>query len=259
MKIVVGVLGWMLVFSLGQAQIHVGKLVIKASQEYSFNESDIVVADTLVMEDSSRIVLNRLKKENYLHSKVAIIGNNCAIVGSGIDGKPGRSGRPGNSFIGPCKDGTDGTPGGRGLDGTSGVNLFLYLDKVTIKGTLTIDLHGGDGGEGGKGGEGGSGTSGTVHCNGGDGGLGGNAGNGANGGTGGSLTIHCPEILKELIEKTVKFKNHGGRFGKGGRGGYPGAAGPGPSRSRYGKLALPGTEGVDGQVGKNGTVSFVHN
>lgn len=244
----------MVVVFFSHAQIHVSKLVIKAKQKYSFGESDIIVADTLIMEDSSSIVLNRLKTENYLHSKVTIIGKHCFIEGGGINGKIGRPGRPGDSPVGPCKSGTDGTPGVRGLDGTSGVNLFLYLESVTIKGLLTIDLHGGDGGEGGKGGEGGSGTSGTVHCKGGNGGLGGNAGNGANGGKGGSLTVNCPSGNKELISSHLKIYNRGGKFGKGGRGGYPGSAGLGP---KSGKPGMPGAEGVDGQLGKNGSISIV--
>ena len=236
------------------AQIHVSKLVIKAKQQFSFDQSDILVADTLIMEDSSRIVLNKLKKENYLHSKLTIIGRHCFIDGSGANGTPGRKGSEGNSPIGPCKSGTDGTNGIRGLDGRSGVNLFIYLDQVTIKDFLTIDLHGGDGGDGGKGGAGGSGTSGTVHCKGGDAGIGGNAGNGANGGQGGSLIINCRSGQKELLEKHVKVKNSGGTFGKGGRGGNAGSAGLGPKR---GKHAMPGTEGIDGQLGKNGTFSIV--
>lgn len=254
MKGVLGLLILMVVFSISHAQIHVSKLVIKAKQKYSFGESDIVVADTLIMEDSSSIVLNKLKTENYLHSKHAIIGKHCSIDGTGVNGKIGRPGRAGDSPVGPCKSGTNGTPGVRGLDGTSGVNLFLYLEHVTIKGVLTIDLHGGNGGDGGKGGEGGSGTTGTVHCQGGDGGLGGNAGNGANGGKGGSLTVTCPSSFKDLVSNHLKVYNRGGNFGKGGRGGYPGSAGLGPKRGRHG---MPGAEGVDGQPGKNGSLNIV--
>src|SRR5690349_10854319 len=239
------VLYLMFIVSLSHAQIHVSKLVIKKGESFSFNESDIVVADTLIMEDSSSIVLNRLKKENYLHTKVAIIGKNCSILGNGVKGNPGRPGRPGNSPLGPCKSGANGTAGGRGLDGTSGVNLFLYLEKITVNGSIIIDIRGGDGGIGGKGGDGGTGTSGTVHCKGGDGGLGGNAGNGANGGNGGILTIHCPENLSETVTKQLKVYNTGGYLGKGGRGGYPGSAGLGPNR-RNGKQGMLGAEGLDG-------------
>jgi hypothetical protein len=254
MKRVACLLGLMMAISFSEAQIHVSKLVIKAKQKYSFDQSDIVVADTLIMEDSSTLVLNKLKKENYLHSKVTIIGRHCTIDGSGVNGGSGRDGRIGTSPIGPCKNGTNGTNGSRGLEGTAGVNLFIYLQKVTIKDYLTIDLRGGDGGNGGRGGEGGSGTSGTVHCKGGDGGIGGNAGNGANGGQGGSLTITFPSSQKELVDKHLKIKNSGGRYGKGGRGGYPGSAGLGPKR---GKPGMPGTEGIDGQLGKNGSISIV--
>jgi hypothetical protein len=258
MKVVASVFACMCVVSISYSQIHVGTLLIKTKQKYSFGESDIVVADTLIMEDSSSIVLNSLKKENYLHTKVVVIGNYCSIIGNGLNGNKGRSGRAGDSPVGPCKSGTNGMQGGRGLDGTSGVNLFIYLEKVTMKGILTIDLHGGDGGTGGKGGEGGTGTSGTVHCKGGDGGLGGNAGNGANGGNGGSLSVQYPAELKDLLNNKLKVKNYGGAFGKGGRGGYPGSAGTGPNR-KNGKPGLPGVEGIDGQVGKSGVVSLVHN
>ena len=53
------------------------------------------------------------------------------------------------------RDGLPGGPGTRGLDGRPGVNLFLYLERVTIRGPLIIDVSGGDGGQGGHGGSGG--------------------------------------------------------------------------------------------------------
>jgi hypothetical protein len=238
-----------------EAQIHVSKLVIESHETFRFDQSDILVADTLIMKDSSRIVLNTLKKENFLHSKVAIIGNHCIIDGSGVDGSPGRAGLPGNSPLGPCRSGTNGRNGTRGLDGASGINLFLYLDKATFNGKLIVRLHGGHGGAGGKGGEGGSGGSGTVHCNGGDGGAGGNAGNGANGGNGGTLTIHCPVSLTHAVETKIQEELQGGHFGQGGRGGYGGSGGSGPRR---GKNGAAGADGTDGLPGKSGTISLVH-
>lgn len=240
-----------------QAQIHVSKLVIESHETFRFDQSDILVADTLIMKDSSTIVLNTLKKENFLYSKVAIIGKHCIIDGSGVNGNPGRVGLPGNSPFGPCRGGTNGRNGTRGLDGTSGINLFLYLDKVTFNGKLIVRLKGGNGGAGGKGGEGGSGGSGTVHCNGGDGGNGGNAGNGANGGNGGILTVHCPVSLTPAVESKIQVELQGGHFGQGGRGGYGGSGGYGPTRR--GKNGAAGTDGTDGLPGKAGTVSLVHN
>ena len=40
------------------AQVRVNKLVIKAKETYVLAESDIIVADTLIMMDSSTLVLN---------------------------------------------------------------------------------------------------------------------------------------------------------------------------------------------------------
>lgn len=249
-------LGLAVIVMVSQAQIHVSKLVVKANEKFSFDQSDIVVADTLIMEDSSRIVLNRLKKENYLHTKVMIVGKGCVIEGYGVHGNRGRPGMAGDSPVGPCRNGTNGRNGGRGLDGTTGVNLFLYLEKVAFNGELVINLNGGNGGNGGRGGEGGGGSPGTVHCNGGDGGLGGNGGNGANGGAGGMLTIHCHANLKAVVEEKINSQNHGGEFGSGSRGGYAGSAGLGPSK-KHGKKGLAGSDGVDGVHGKNGSVSIV--
>ena len=113
------------------AQVRVGKLLLKAEETYTLAETDILVADTLVMMDSSRIILNKLKTDNFIRAKVAIIGSYCLIDGKGIEGKPGRQGRSGLSYNAPCRDGLPGGPGSRGLDGRPGVNLFLYLERVT--------------------------------------------------------------------------------------------------------------------------------
>ena len=106
------------------AQVRVTKLVIKAKETYSLGQSDILVADTLIMMDSSTIVLNKLKGENYIRVKYARFGNYCTIDGKGIDGKPGRNGINGVTPTGPCINGSPGKDGTRGLDGTKAVNLF---------------------------------------------------------------------------------------------------------------------------------------
>src|SRR5688572_17141684 len=146
------------------AQVRVSKLVIKPKEVYTMGQSDIIVADTLIMMDDSKIVLNSLKKENYIRVKVAIFGNNTVIEGSGIDGKAGQNGKPYSVPTGPCQNGQQGRNGMRGLDGGPGINLFLYIDKITANGRLTISLTGGHGGNGGDGGEGGGGSPGTLHC-----------------------------------------------------------------------------------------------
>src|SRR5688572_14112606 len=105
------------------AQIRVSTLVIKTRESFDLGQSDILVADTLIMQDSSTLILNKLKKENYLRAQVAIFGNHCIIDGKGIDGKPGRDGTSGSTPIGPCQNGTPGKNASKGLDGAPGVNL----------------------------------------------------------------------------------------------------------------------------------------
>lgn len=249
-------LGCVLSFS-GFAQIRVSKLIVKPSQTYLLDKSDIIVADTLIMMDSSRIRLNDLRTENYLRIKVAIIGKHCVIDGRGTNGKRGTNGIPGTTPIGPCKSGTPGRNGSRGLDGTSGINLFLYIDSLKINGSLTIDLSGGDGGDGGDGGFGGSGSPGTRHCIGGNGAAGGNGGNGGNGGPGGLLSLGELTVTKirPMIGDNIKLYYKGGTFGYGGVAGHGGAAGLGPQQ-KNGKVGSPGADGKHGRPGNMGTIRF---
>jgi hypothetical protein len=240
------------------AQIRMEKLVIKTNEIYRFNlETDIIVADTLIMMDSSKIILNALKTENYIRAKVMVFGNSCMIDGRGQTGNRGRKGRTGNTFSGPCQNATNGTNGGAGLSGVPGVTLFLYCDTMIIKGKVIVDLSGGNGGAGGDGGKGGDGSPGTVHCNGGNGGVGGSGGRGGDGGHGGNLivnSIHNDQIKSWLGKKFI-FRSMGGYMGQGGRMGYSGSAGLGPSR-RNGKDGAPGADGVAGKRGANGLISF---
>ncbi len=246
--------------SAAHAQIRVGTLVIKKNETYELKNSDILVADTIIMKDSSRLVLNKLKRENYIRAKVAIFGNYCTIDGKGIDGQPGRDGLGGSTPFGPCSDGTPGRSGTRGLDGTPGVNLFMYLDEVKIAEKFIIDLSGGKGGKGGNGGHGGGGSTGTVHCNGGNGGNGGNAGQGGNGANGGTLTLSSQKhpYIEKLIGSSINVYTHGGLPGEQGRVGNRGPAGLGPSR-KNGKNGEPGLEAPNGLAGINGKVNFEKN
>jgi hypothetical protein len=246
--------------ALSLAQVRVSKLVIDKNEIYRLNPSDIIVADTLVMMDSSRIILNGLKPENFIRASVVIIGNNCSIEGKGINGLRGRDGAPGNSPIGPCKNALAGRNGGRGLDGTPGIKLFLYIDKINSFGSLTIDLSGGNGGDGGNGGAGGGGSPGTNQCNGGNGGNGGNAGAGGNGGDGGVLTLGGKEAreIRKKLGSSLKVFTKAGTFGYGGIYGHAGPAGLGPNK-RNGKDGMPGLEGQDGRPGNIGTILFENN
>ena len=242
------------------AQIRISKLVVSKGETYSMIGSDILVADTLVMKDSSRIVLNPLRAENFIRTSVAIFGNHCFIDGNGINGKAGPKGNPGKSPIGPCQNATSGRNGARGLDGTPGINLFLYIDQLKSIGNLTILLSGGNGGDGGDGGPGGGGSPGTTHCFGGNGGNGGNGGAGGNGGNGGVLTLGGKDKtnVRALLGDSLIVQTGGGTFGYGGTAGYAGPPGLGPGK-RNGKPGVPGKEGPHGRPGNTGTILFEDN
>lgn len=234
------------------------RLVIEKNQVFEMGSSDIIVADTLIMKDSSTLLLNRSKKENYIRANVAIVGNFAAIRGRGVAGLPGKKGTGGKSAHGPCRDGFPAHHGARGTDGAGGVNLFLHIDHVTINGNLIIDISGGNGGDGGDGGMGGDGSPGTTHCNGGDGGAAGNGGGGGNGGAGGNLTISGTDsqTIRKMIGFQVVINILGGNSGYGGLAGAPGSPGLGPSHSRHGKKGLSGKEGPMGLHGDNGKILF---
>lgn len=242
------------------AQVRIGTLVVKPNQTYVLEHSDILVADTLILMDSARLVLNKLKRENYIRAQYAVFGNNAVIDGKGIEGKPGRDGKAGSTPFGPCTDGFPGRPGGKGLDGTPGINLFLYLDELKIDGRLVIELSGGNGGKGGNGGNGGGGSPGTVHCFGGNGGNGGNAGQGGNGAQGGHLTINSRKNpnIHQLVGDTIKVLNFGGFAGEQGRPGSRGAAGLGPSK-KNGKEGEPGQDAPGAIAGLKGEINFQSN
>ena len=242
------------------SQVHVSRLVIKPKEVYELGQTDILVADTLIMMDSSRIILNKLKTDNFIRTKIAIFGNGCIIDGSGIEGKAGRKGKDGETPIGPCRNASSGRIGARGLDGGNGINLSFYVEKLTIKGKIFITLTGGNGGAGGEGGHGGGGSPGTVHCTGGNGGNGADGGNGGNGGNGGTLTLNCATCpsTKGLINTKIYISSNGGRLGASGRGGYDGPPGLGPSR-RNGITGLRGVDGLPGRPGNVGTIKFEAN
>jgi hypothetical protein len=242
------------------AQIRISKLLIKAKEAYVLVESDILVVDTLIMMDSSTLVLNKLKRDNFVHARLAIFGNHCTIDGRGVNGKPGKDGKQGITPSGPCLDGTAGRDGSKGLDGTHGLNVFLYLETIKIKGKLIVDLTGGNGGRGGNGGMGGGGSQGTIHCIGGNGSNGGNAAQGGNGGNGGALTLSSKRTpnVSQLIGNKIIVKIGGGFSGPAGKRGYHGSAGLGPSR-RNGKDGEPGLESKGGIAGLPGSTKFESN
>jgi hypothetical protein len=239
-----------------QAQIRLTKLSLNKSEKYLIQASDIIVVDTLLMADSAQIILNRDKKDNFIHAKIAIIGVGCAIIGTGAKGTDGSHGINGVDQESPCRQGGIGKDGTGGLKGNDGNNLFIYSDDIQIKGSLTLNLNGGDGGDGGDGGQGGGGGPGTRVCQGGDGGQGGSGSRGGNGGQGGNLTIHCKRCpdYQIWLGSELHIKNYGGFGGLGGEAGRGGLAGLGPVRD--GRNGQRGYHGEEGEAGKNGAIIF---
>jgi hypothetical protein len=250
-----------LLFSMSSyvnSQIRLDKLELLKKQVYTIEESDILVVDTLIMRDSSKIVLNYLKQDNIITAKVLIVGTGCSIVGSAVNGPNGKTGAAGSSITAPCKVGEDARNGYNGLPGANGLNLSLYLDKVIFNGNVTINLNGGDGGNGGTGGRGGTGGASTKFCLSADGGKAGNGGNGGSGGKGGNLTIKCTDCpeLYLIQDDRLLIKVYGGFAGNAGDGGKGGYRGAGRGNSENG---LNGAPGLSGNEGKRGTVVYSRN
>jgi hypothetical protein len=237
-------------------QTKVSFLQISARDTFQVDNSGSLVADTLIMNDSSFLLLNPKKTTNYIHVKTLIIGRQCVIDGRGQNGAAGPDGINGSGSFGPCRNGGNGRAGSKGSDGKPGLNLFLYLEKIIVNGNLIIDLAGGSGGDGGDGGEGGGGSPGTVHCKGGNGGIGGEAGSGGNGGPGGTLTFSGgdQETIRLMLGSQIVVNTLGGNFGYGGIPGGGGSAGLGPRKS--GEDGKNGKNGLRGRPGSDGVIQF---
>jgi hypothetical protein len=255
-RVVFTTLSFCFFVSICAAQIRLNKLVLEAKEKYQIIGSDIMVVDTLVMNDSSSIILNPSKLDNFIHAKIASFGKGCAIYGHGINGAVGKHGENGAAQSSPCRNGAFGKNAFSGERGKDATNLSLYLNVMKINGSLIVNLNGGDGGKGGIGGRGGDGGSGTRVCAGGDGGSGGNGADGGDGGNGGAFSISCKQCpsLHLIMGDKLIVKNYGGFGGVGGDGGVGGQAGLGPLRD--GKNGQRGTEGKHAVQGKVGLLTL---
>ena len=233
--------------------------MLEPNEKYQIPSGDILVVDTLIMQDSSSIILNHEKSDNFIHTKIASIGKGCVISGQGSDGMSGRPGDRGLTQSAPCRNGYSGKDATSGARGRDAVNLSLYFTTLKMNGSLLVNLNGGEGGHGGKGGLGGDGGSGTRVCPAGDGGNGGNGAAGGDGGNGGALSISCTQCpnLHLLLGEALIVRNFGGFGGVGGDGGMGGQAGLGPVRD--GRNGQRGIEGAHGAQGKKGLITIIGN
>ncbi len=248
---------------IGFSQVRMDRLIIQKNEKFVLKGSDIIVVDTLIMYDSSKLFLNTAKEDNFIHAKLIQVGKGVSIIGKGKDGIDGKPGVNGYTAVGPCKNGTPGRMGTRGTSASNGVNLFLYFDKLIIAGSLLFELSGGDGGDGGDGGNGGGGSPGTRLCQGGTGGIGANGAIGGNGGNGGNLTLTCNNCqdLRTWLGSKILVRTYGGNAGLGGNGGRGGLAGlvSAGNNSKDGDQGANGNPGESGESGKTGAINFEQN
>ena len=92
--------------ALASGQVRLHTLVLKPKEIDELTGSDILVVDTLIMMDSSVLILNKLKKDNFIHAKKLVFYRGSLIDGKGVMGLQGRNGRPGYSSSSPCSKGT---------------------------------------------------------------------------------------------------------------------------------------------------------
>jgi hypothetical protein len=240
------------------AQAGKGVLEIPAKGVFQMPEDTLVLGE-LIMHDSSKIILSKSAK-SYIKVRRMSVGQGCLIIGDGLAGATGKSGRAAANPVGLCKNGLEGEPGKPAPDGEQGKDFILDVVQLEVKAMLGISLIGGTGGDGGNGGKGSHGSKSTIHCacNGGNGGNGGSGGNGRKGGV---LTLRAESPASSELMTSINLNNRGGYRGLGGEGGKGGLRGAGSSErdSKFGVIGKPGADGIDGQEGKPLFYSIVSN
>ncbi len=174
--------------------------------------SEQLLLDSLVMQDSSVLLLDNRYSTNIIRVNFLSIGKYCMLIGSGKDGENGTDGK--NGF-----DRSPGLDGKKGEIGFSAVNLVLSFSKLSLRDNFIINLSGGNGGVGGVGGiiepshetnvswEGKSTKSSPYEM------RGANA-SGGDGGDGGDITIYYPIELNAAVKEKIKINTDAGIGGK---------------------------------------------
>lgn len=166
---------------------------------------DTFLLDSLVMQDSSVLLLDTRHKSCLIRANYFSIGKNVKIKGNGRDGGDGRDGGEGiqEALDVPGKDGNRGTPG---------INLTMNFSNLELQDVLEISLYGGRGGKGGVGGNiikrAPKNLSETPNQ--------GHGGNGGEGGNGGDMIISCPYDLEKIMKDKIVIDSHGGSGGNSG-------------------------------------------
>lgn len=276
--------------------------VIKINDGYDPANNEVTITATLKENPSIQKVQTYQKHFNY----VRYLGLYASSGKNGDDGNisSGKNGSDGDNYDSQYLDGEsgengkDGDHGYNGEDGRNGRNVNIYIEVVNndpnniilktetidefghkyiqhigAKGTLKVDISGGDGGNGGDGRDGGNGGDGGkgksdygsdekkkeegYGGHGGNGGYGGWGGNGGYGGNGGDANIFYTEEAAPYIKNIIVY-NHGGNGGRAGDGGDGGRAGDkGCGGLGCGEDGKKGEDGRDGEKGRNGSSGYI--
>lgn len=210
-------------------------------------------------------------------SSVSVSGSGSitAIGGAGGRGGDGDDNRSVASDGSDASEGsyaTSGANGGTGAAGGAGGRggIGIEAKRLTVTGSPTISLVGGQGGNGGTGGAGGTGGNGGDGFNemgsnrdAAAGGTGGTGGRGGSGGAGGQATTASASYSS--LTKTIGAGGDGGQGGKGGQGGNGGDGGTNgwrfvgsvstPDSASDGGRGGAGGDGGQGGLGGTGSIS----
>lgn len=193
-------------FLLLTSVVHAQQPSLKVKRGVWFQlKGDTFLLDSLIMEDSSMLLLDTRYKSCFIRIKYFSIGNNVKIIGNGRDGDNGRDGGEGSL------EALD-VPGKDGNHGTHGINLTLNFSNLELQSALEIYLYGGRGGKGGTGGNiikrAPKNLSETPNQ--------GHGGNGGDGGNGGEVIVSCPSDLEKIIKDKIAIDSSGGIGGSSG-------------------------------------------
>ena len=197
--------------------------------------------DSLIMADSSALLLDNRHSTNLLRANFVSIGTGCILSGAGKNGENGPPGSDGSTALYAA--------GKAGRGGFSAVNLVLNFYRIHIESEFQILLIGGSGGNGGIGGNTTQSLSGispvpnSTRYNGTQQGV---PGDGGDGGRGGNVTLSFPVEFRELVIQKIKIINTGGDGGV-----------PAVTNAAIPTRILGSTPAKSGKHGARGKVEFL--
>lgn len=274
------ILSFKFIYTVGviSASLTVSAFAQNTGLKKSLAEGEVfIVQDSLVdfedfeMGDRSTIRIANSKFVTF-RFRTLTIGENCQILGQGVDGGDGLELKLKPSIAESGKNGAIGIPGNPGVSGTNGVSIKLEVNNINSLGSLLVDLSGGNGGSGSVGGPGEKGGKAIFHSEGnqdnviaGDGGEGGKGGDAGIGGNGGNFELAIgrkSDVQPTIITgkngpkiEIITFRSEKGKSGSPGISGSPGEKGESPVASLKGRNGPRGEKGEVAYIPVNGGLS----